>query len=168
MGTFKPWIPLVVDTPPSEDHDFQFPTDLKRVASSTTYKVLVGGIFERPLTKKQLRARAEKELTQQDYSKGVYGKRVTDPILGHYFHLPKRDTHLHDFTLDTSFPYVCFFLNKEVGCYVVFKLQIPVYQHLITPPPDESTVPKTTKDIVIGSKKNQASQKLKKIPSIDL
>lgn len=107
IGTFKPWIPVKIDTPPGEDHEYQIPTDLKRLASSTTFKVYVGRKFEKKLTEKQEQQQAEKTLTLTDISKGsVYGKRLEDPILGNHFALPERTTGRHEFTLDTSFAYV--------------------------------------------------------------
>lgn len=58
------------------------------------------------MTKGQEQKEAEKTMTQADISKGVYGKRITEPILGNYFKFPERTTGRHDFQLDTSFAYV--------------------------------------------------------------
>lgn len=66
----------------------------------------MGGNVPRRLTRKQLAFLAEREMVITDFSKGVYGKRLEDPILGNYFHMPKRTSHRHEFQLDTSFSYV--------------------------------------------------------------
>ncbi|KAF2880421.1 hypothetical protein ILUMI_25755 [Ignelater luminosus] len=125
LGTFKPWIPIKIDTPPGEGHEYKTPPDIFRMASSTTFKVYMGGKYERRLTKKQ-EQQAEQEMTKTDLSKGsVYGKRLEAPVLGNYYKLPERTTGRHDFTLDTSFAY------------------IPVYQHLIMPAPCEMPRPQT-------------------------
>lgn len=72
------------------------------------FKIYMGGKYERRLTKKQ-EQQAEQEMTKIDLSKGnVYGKRLEAPVLGNYYKLPERTTGRHDFTLDTSFAYVCF------------------------------------------------------------
>lgn len=103
----------------------------------------MGGTVEKKLTKKQEQKKAERELTTADFSKGVYGKRAEEPILGSFFSLPKRKTHFPNFILDTSFPYV-----KTISIVIFFYanqliLQIPVYQHLIRPPPASFAAPKS-------------------------
>lgn len=39
LGTFKKWIPIKIGIPPGKNHDYKLPTDIKRMASSTTFKV---------------------------------------------------------------------------------------------------------------------------------
>lgn len=79
----------------------------------------MGGNVEKKLTKKQEQKKAERELTTADFSKGVYGKRAEEPILGSCFSLPGRKTHFPNVILDISFPYVItfsiimlFYVNK--------------------------------------------------------
>lgn len=108
IGTFKPWKNLEVDTPPPPTFDYSIPPDIYRICSSTTYKVLKGGIVETKLSKKQEEKEKTKERQKElNISKVVYGKRITDPILGNYYSVPKRDTRRHEFHLNTSFAYVC-------------------------------------------------------------
>ncbi|KAK4876176.1 hypothetical protein RN001_012598 [Aquatica leii] len=130
LGTFKPWIPIQVDTPPGEDHPYPIPTDIKRIASSSTLK----------------RVSAEDEgktTVRVDITKAnVYGKRLDEPILGNYFKLPDRDTGRYEFSLDTTFAY------------------IPVYQHLIMPPPKVLPRPRTPESIAALRLKKEEMQKL--------
>lgn len=65
-----------------------------------------GGKVPNKLTKKQ-KEQAEKEnLRVTDYSKNIYGQPLSEPILGNYYKLPRREVHRHDFQLDTSCAYV--------------------------------------------------------------
>lgn len=67
----------------------------------------MGGLITRKLTRQQEEKEKNREmLKEQDTSKAVYGKRVTDPILGNFYSVPKLDTQRHEFQLDTSFAYV--------------------------------------------------------------
>lgn len=66
----------------------------------------MGGLVPKRLTKKQLALLAERELVITDFTRGVYGKRLEEPILGNYFHMPRRTMQRHEFQLDTSFSYV--------------------------------------------------------------
>lgn len=72
--------------------------------------MLRGGL--RNLSKQQEEKEKTKEMQKElMISQAVYGKRVTDPILGNFYSVPRRDTQRHEFQLDTSFAYVgfCFF-----------------------------------------------------------
>lgn len=69
--------------------------------------MLNGGIVKTKLSKQQEEKEKTKERQKElTISKVVYGKRVTDPILGNFYSVPKRDTQRHEFQLDTSFAYV--------------------------------------------------------------
>ncbi|XP_045473600.1 WD repeat-containing protein on Y chromosome-like [Harmonia axyridis] len=124
IGTFKEWKKLEVGVKPPQNFEFSEPPDIKRVASSTTFRVLRGGTLIKQLSKKKLAQLAARELTAVDYSK-VYGKRLEEPILGHHFKLPDRSALPPDIKFDSSFAY------------------IPVYQHLIMPQPVALTRPPT-------------------------
>ncbi|KAI4460577.1 wd40 repeat domain 95 [Holotrichia oblita] len=135
LGTFKKWKPLDPDTPPGREFAYTIPPDICRIHSATTYKVMMGGAVSRPLTKKQQALLAERELVITDFSRGVYGKRLEEPILGNYFHMPRRTSQRHEFQLDTSFSY------------------IPVYQHMIRPPPQDIQPPKEPDEFKDKTKK---------------
>ncbi|XP_022918540.2 WD repeat-containing protein on Y chromosome [Onthophagus taurus] len=126
LGTFKKWKPLDPEVPPGDDFEYTIPPDISRVKSMTTFKVLMGGDIPHRLTAKQLAKMQEKVVDIEDYTKGIYGHRLEDPILGNFYHLPERKTHRHEFELDTTFSY------------------IPVYQHMVTEPLNE--VPKPRDD----------------------
>ncbi|KAH0822280.1 hypothetical protein GEV33_000511 [Tenebrio molitor] len=116
LGTFKAWKHVPTDPEvQSEMFEFTTPPDIMRLGSSTTLRVLRGGTPLRKLTFKQMQAKEVKELTHVDHTK-IYGERLTEPILGHYYRPSERTTQFHEIKFDTSFPY------------------IPVYQHLIMPP----------------------------------
>lgn len=67
----------------------------------------MGGVIPRKLSKQQEEKEKNKAMQKEkSYSKAVYGKRITDPILGNFYTVPKRETQRHDFQLDTSFAYV--------------------------------------------------------------
>ncbi|XP_056644787.1 WD repeat-containing protein on Y chromosome [Diorhabda sublineata] len=116
IGTFKPWKPLSSEEPVETDFEFDIPPDIKKVASSTTLRVLCGGSFPKRLTIKQLKKLQEKDHVDIDANK-IYGKALEEPILGHYFNISERTVKPRKIEFDTSFSY------------------IPVFQHLITPPP---------------------------------
>ncbi|KAJ8982884.1 hypothetical protein NQ317_004314 [Molorchus minor] len=116
LGTFKPWKNIKPEGVIPKDFEFGIPPEIKRVASSTSLRVLSGGTLPKPLTEKQKQRRAQKESLSVDESK-IYGMALTDPILGNHYRVAERTTKPRFIDLDTSFPY------------------IPVYQHLITPQP---------------------------------
>lgn len=45
-------------------------------------------------------------MKELDTPKVVYGKPVTEPILGNFYKIPERVIPRHEFQLDTSFTYV--------------------------------------------------------------
>lgn len=68
--------------------------------------MLNGGSIEKKLSKKKKQEQAERELLKEEYTEGIYGKALTDPILGHFFKVVEKDVGRHEFQLDTSFSYV--------------------------------------------------------------
>ncbi|EFA09801.1 WD repeat-containing protein on Y chromosome [Tribolium castaneum] len=140
LGTFKKWktVPQGHEARP-EEFQFTTPPDIERVGSSTTLRVLRGGATLRKMTFKQLQAKEVKELTHVDHSK-IYGNRLEEPILGHYYKPSVRTTQFHEIKFDTSFPY------------------IPVYQHLIMPPSHDLTLTS------LKPKSQEALQEVKKTP----
>ncbi|KAF5307990.1 hypothetical protein FQR65_LT06558 [Abscondita terminalis] len=146
LGTFKPWIPIHIDSPLEEDHQYQIPTDIKRIASFTTMQVFTGGQRERKVTK--IDDDKERSTVHIDMAKAnIYGRRLEEPILGNYFKIPPRITGKYDFALDTSFPY------------------IPIYQHLVMSPIKPISRPRTPEGIVVLRTKYDEKLKLQNKPS---
>lgn len=71
--------------------------------------------------KKKDTGTTDKDTTKIDHVRGVYGKRLEDPVLGSYFELPKRNSHFPNIKLDTSFSYVT---TKAVIYKLVLKLHV--------------------------------------------
>ncbi|KAI5633166.1 hypothetical protein NE865_14118 [Phthorimaea operculella] len=88
----------------------RLPPDVRKVASFTTFKVWRGGWYSR-YTPGQVEPDIYGDITDVEMRK-VYGKPAEDPILGHYFKLPKRPDHQDPIKLDDSLP------------------TIPLYRHL--------------------------------------
>ncbi|CAG9763835.1 unnamed protein product [Ceutorhynchus assimilis] len=122
IGTFKEWKSLDPKGKCFEDFDYTIPPDIRRIASSTTLRVLMGGSFAKRLTIKQLQRQAQSDLIHIDHKK-IFGSRKSDPILGQYYNIPQRTTSPKDVTFDTTFSY------------------IPVYQHLHMPAPVSVKIP---------------------------
>ncbi|CAG9858410.1 unnamed protein product [Phyllotreta striolata] len=117
LGTFKQWKPLNPNCPVDpETTQFAVPPDVNRVASSTTLRVLMGGSLPKRLTIKQYKQLQKKERIKVDATK-IYGTALNPPYLGHHYAIPKRYTRPKSVKFNTDFLYV------------------PVYGHLITPPP---------------------------------
>ncbi|KAJ8918540.1 hypothetical protein NQ315_013045 [Exocentrus adspersus] len=135
IGTFKPYKSILPTKPVAANFPFSIPPDIKKVASSTTLRVLSGGSFEKRLTIKQLARRAETNLVHVDETK-IFGTRLEAPILGNFYALPERTKHQGDITFDMSFPY------------------IPVYQHLTMPEP----MPIESSGSVYGKNRRRSSQ----------
>ncbi|KAK5645470.1 hypothetical protein RI129_006770 [Pyrocoelia pectoralis] len=128
LGTFKPWIPITIDTPPGNDREYNIPTDLKRMASSTSFKVFTGRNYER--SKVTQNEEEDKPIMTANTNKmDIYGKRLEEPVLGNHFKISPRDVGRYAFSLDTTLPY------------------IPVYTHLIMPPAKDVSRPHTSEGI---------------------
>lgn len=109
IGTFKPWKPIAPGVPIPEDFAFTVPADIKRIASSTTLRVLCGGSFPKRLTIKQLQKQAQKDLIHVDHKK-IYGEMLRRPFLGHYYNIPEKTAKQKDVEFDPTFSYVSTFL----------------------------------------------------------
>ncbi|KAL1498296.1 hypothetical protein ABEB36_009115 [Hypothenemus hampei] len=124
IGTFLPWKKIdETEKCVPDDFEYTIPPDIKRIASSTTLRVLCGGSFPKRLTIKQLQKQAQKNLIHIDHKK-IYGTRLKDPILGSHYNIPERTTHPKDIKFDTSFSY------------------IPVYYHLNMSQPNPIHIPR--------------------------
>ncbi|CAH0554761.1 unnamed protein product [Brassicogethes aeneus] len=124
VGSFKTWKPLPYAEPVDETtFEFAIPADLKRTLSSCSRRILSGGFLPVPLTKSQIKRRADKEIIGIDLSK-IYGKALQQPYLGHHYKIIEGATSTADIQFDTSLP------------------TIPVYKHLYTHDFQDATMPK--------------------------
>ncbi|XP_043502264.1 WD repeat-containing protein on Y chromosome [Polistes fuscatus] len=114
LGTFREWMPILPNIPAYKYFQhFRYPVDIKRSASSTTMKVLQGG----------LGSVEAKDVDETDYLKEIpeegrlilYGIQLQSPILGNYLKVSdKTKRYIEPIILDNSLTH------------------IPVYTHLTT------------------------------------
>nr|CAD7403814.1 unnamed protein product [Timema poppensis] len=122
LGTFQPWINLQNDMEPQGP--FRIPPDIKRVASSTTLKVLKGGDVQRTTILRPAETEVIREIPAQLLSWGTYGKRAKSPILGQHFQMPSRiPTPARQPKLDVSFnkvPVYCHLACRDLSEFTPF------------------------------------------------
>nr|B7FF06.1 RecName: Full=WD repeat-containing protein on Y chromosome; Short=WD40 Y [Drosophila grimshawi]DAA06440.1 TPA_inf: WD-40 domain protein [Drosophila grimshawi] len=116
LGTVLPWSKLTPFERAGEDNRaYRLPPDIKKVASSTTLKVISG--IQHTGTVKRAKAVDERE-DERDVEeaasdvKNMFDRPLREPILGHHFQLPGRSVIEQRIDLDTT------------------ELCIPVYTHL--------------------------------------
>ncbi|XP_067009449.2 WD repeat-containing protein on Y chromosome isoform X1 [Anabrus simplex] len=124
LGSYRPWNPLKSDAEP-RDFEVRLPPEIKRIASSTTFKVLMGGDVHVGRQKVREEKDEFKELPRHVIKQMVYGERLKKPYLGHFFKLPPRKPAPPIPKLDSSMQYV------------------PVYCHLKIPELEEIKRPQT-------------------------
>lgn len=106
LGSPIPWMTLSSTEVPGLQFPHRSPPDIKRIASSTTLKVLQGGEIEQITAELDDIQGKDVPLMDESNSACIYGKPLTEPILGKHFELPSRGrTHLIP-VLDKSLPYV--------------------------------------------------------------
>ncbi|KAF9805731.1 hypothetical protein SFRURICE_009363 [Spodoptera frugiperda] len=101
LGSFLPWS---LEVP-------RFPPDVRKIASFTTFKVWRGGNVSRYVPGQKVVDKL-RDITEQELKTKTYGQAPDEPLLGHYFSLPRRPDPIDIIKLDTS-------LNT-----------IPLYAHL--------------------------------------
>lgn len=116
LGTVLPWSKLSPFERAGEDtRQYRLPPDIKKVASSTTLKV-VSGIQHSMTVKRKVAEDRDDDRDIEDTAstdlKSMFDKPLKDPILGKHFCLPGRTAVEQHIQLDTS------------------QLFIPVYTHL--------------------------------------
>lgn len=115
LGSPVPWLRLSPLDPVDETKTYRIPPDIKKIASSTTIKVLSGVyvdcIRQYHETAKLDDTVVEKEELDDDKAQ-IYGKPLRHPILGNHFKLPGKAAVVQTPVLDTTLSY------------------IPVYSHL--------------------------------------
>nr|XP_021191177.2 WD repeat-containing protein on Y chromosome [Helicoverpa armigera] len=100
LGSFVPWTLEVT----------RFPPDVKKIASSTTFKVLNGGVVSRYVPGQKV-IDLLSDITKEEL-KLTYGAPPDEPLLGHHFVMPDRPEVEKPIELDVSMP------------------RIPMYTHL--------------------------------------
>ncbi|EDW64164.2 WD repeat-containing protein on Y chromosome [Drosophila virilis] len=116
LGTVLPWSKLTPFERAGEDNRaYRLPPDIKKVASSTTLKVISGiqhsFTLKRPKAAEEREEEREVEDTTTDV-KNMFERPLREPILGKHFQLPGRSAIEQRIELDTT------------------QLYIPVYTHL--------------------------------------
>ncbi|ALC39414.1 CG41020, partial [Drosophila busckii] len=140
LGTVLPWTKLSpFERAGDEERAYRLPPDIKKVASSTTLKVISGVQAERVVKRaKPTEEREEEREVEADAGaemKNMFDRPLREPILGKHFQLPGRSAVEQRIELDTT------------------QLYIPVYTHLKVYPSDlQETLPMPP---IIGQVKNE-------------
>ncbi|KAG6461155.1 hypothetical protein O3G_MSEX012443 [Manduca sexta] len=91
LGSFMPWTLEVT----------RFPPDVKKVASFTTFKVWRGGYVSRYVPG-QVEVDKLRDITEHELRHKTFGEPPEEPLLGHYFKLPRRPEVQDPVVLDDS------------------------------------------------------------------
>nr|XP_033196517.1 WD repeat-containing protein on Y chromosome-like isoform X2 [Bombus vancouverensis nearcticus] len=153
FGTFKPWLPILPTIPTYQYFkDYKHPADIKRVASSTTLKILEGGVRQVESDFKSDELKALKEMSRPEHTM-IDGRRLTIAVMDKSVLMIFADYPI----LDTSLPYVNTFTFNAVlfittairqnmlsNTYNSMRitLQIPIYTHLKLRPLEIIQTPK--------------------------
>ncbi|XP_025989826.2 WD repeat-containing protein on Y chromosome [Solenopsis invicta] len=132
LGTFREWIPILPTVPIQKYfEDYKLPADIKGLASSTTLKILHGGIRRAPIEIEEQEIDIPKEIFEKE-RRMLYGKKLDSLMLQTYYEsqLPER-TYQKCLRLDNTLPY------------------IPIYTHLSTYSLEPVEVQKT---LLLGQK----------------
>ncbi|KAH8392209.1 hypothetical protein KR215_003058, partial [Drosophila sulfurigaster] len=117
LGTVLPWSKLSPFERAGEDNRaYRLPPDIKKVASSTTLKVITGVQYHTPVKRARVSEKREDDREMEESTandlKSMFDKPLREPILGNHFTLPGRSAIEQRIELDTT------------------QLYIPVYTHL--------------------------------------
>uniref|UniRef100_B7FF09-2 Isoform A of WD repeat-containing protein on Y chromosome n=1 Tax=Drosophila willistoni TaxID=7260 RepID=B7FF09-2 len=120
LGSVLPWTKLSPFERAGDDtHVYRLPPDIKKVASSTTLKVISGLQVDRPMKRPDKAKTEEKEedtaqaLETNDLKK-LFDRPLKDPILGKHFQLPGRSALDQRIDLDTTQSYIPVYTNLKV------------------------------------------------------
>ncbi|SPP81442.1 WD repeat-containing protein on Y chromosome [Drosophila guanche] len=120
LGTVLPWSKL---TPFERAGDvnqvYRLPPDIKKVASSTTLKVISGLQMDRPVKRTEAKAPEEREeqtaQTEDGYDlKKIFEKPLKEPILGKHFTLPGKSVMDQRIDVDTTQSYIAVYTHLKV------------------------------------------------------
>lgn len=131
LGSPLTWLPLKSNEPPSDIYPYRIPTDMKRMASSTTLKIFTGGCTEDPLSRlialaKRKRDTENAELNKISEEHTVFGESIDDSKIDKHIHLPPREDVTTEQRFDENLSY-----------------RVPIYCHLNYYKGDIVETPKT-------------------------
>ncbi|CAD6999267.1 unnamed protein product [Ceratitis capitata] len=114
LGTPLPWLKLSPFETVEEDHRYRLPPDIKKVASSTTMKVITGVQEEKRPVHYDPKTADDEEAVEAEATARMYGKPLKEPILGKYFALPGKSATEQRIDLDTSLSYIPVFTHLKI------------------------------------------------------
>ncbi|XP_011187395.2 WD repeat-containing protein on Y chromosome [Zeugodacus cucurbitae] len=114
LGTPLPWLKLTPFESVEEDQRYRMPPDIKKVASSTTMKVITGIQEDRRPVPFDPKAVDDEEAVEAEATARMYGKPLKEPILGKYFNLPGKSATEQRIDLDTSLSYIPVFTHLKI------------------------------------------------------
>ncbi|KAI8033216.1 hypothetical protein M5D96_014028 [Drosophila gunungcola] len=149
LGTVLPWSKLTpFERAGDDNHLYRLPPDIKKMASSTTLKVVSGVQAERIVkrSKGKVAEDREEETTQtEDVNelRKLLDGPIKKPILGKHFELPGRSVLDQHVDLDTSQSYIAVFTHLKVHSTemldllptpdVIGRVQVENYLHHYVP-----------------------------------
>uniref|UniRef100_A0A1I8MCB5 WD repeat-containing protein on Y chromosome n=1 Tax=Musca domestica TaxID=7370 RepID=A0A1I8MCB5_MUSDO len=122
LGSPLPWMKISPFESVEEKYEkFRMPPDIKKVASSTTMKVITGqqlDTFPMSLAKEEKTPSDTKDDDEEDEEKDnisrMYGKSLRAPILGKHFQLPGRSAVEQRIDLDITASYIPVFTHLKI------------------------------------------------------
>lgn len=120
LGTVLPWSKLTPFEQAGDDsHVYRMPPDIKKVASSTTLKVISGIQSERAVKRSEGKPSEEREedtAQTEDVTelKKLLDRPIREPILGKHFELPGRSVLDQHIELDTTQSYIAVYTHLKV------------------------------------------------------
>ncbi|KPU75363.1 uncharacterized protein Dana_GF28147, partial [Drosophila ananassae] len=120
LGTVLPWSKLTPFERAGDDSQtYRMPPDIKKVASSTTLKVISGLQAERMVKRQEGKVtedRDEDTAQTEDVTelKRLLDSPIKEPILGKHFELPGRTVLDQHIELDTSQSYIAVYTHLKV------------------------------------------------------
>ncbi|XP_002132489.2 WD repeat-containing protein on Y chromosome [Drosophila pseudoobscura] len=120
LGTVLPWSKLSpFERAGSENQVYRLPPDIKKVASSTTLKVISGVQMDRPAKRAEVKAPEDRDeetaQTDDGYDlKKIFDKPLKEPILGKHFTLPGKSVMDQRIDVDTTQSYIAVYTHLKV------------------------------------------------------
>uniref|UniRef100_A0A1B0FDX8 WD repeat-containing protein on Y chromosome n=1 Tax=Glossina morsitans morsitans TaxID=37546 RepID=A0A1B0FDX8_GLOMM len=113
LGTPLPWRKMSPFEPITDEaRGLRFPPDIKKVASSTTMKVISG--VQPKIVKMRQSQQSEREVAEEEEGMRYYGKPLREPILGKHFQLPGRGALEQTIELDVASSYTPVYSHLKV------------------------------------------------------
>ncbi|XP_017152442.1 WD repeat-containing protein on Y chromosome [Drosophila miranda] len=120
LGTVLPWSKLSpFERAGGENQVYRLPPDIKKVASSTTLKVISGVQMDRPAKRAEVKAPEDRDeetaQTEDAYDlKKIFDKPLKEPILGKHFTLPGKSVMDQRIDVDTTQSYIAVYTHLKV------------------------------------------------------